>query len=146
MRNWELAQLNIATLIAPIDSPTLADFVSDLDRINQIADRSHGFLWRLESEDGNATDLAHDSGDDVIANMSVWKSVDDLHAYVYRTAHAQIMSRRKEWFTMMKGSYTVLWWVTQGHRPTLGEAKKKLDSLEENGPTPDAFTFKKAFP
>ena len=146
MKNWELAQLNIATLIAPIDSPTLADFVAELDRINAIADQSPGFVWRLQSDNGNATDLAHDFGDDVIANMSVWDSVEHLHTYVYRTAHAEIMSRRKEWFAMMKESYTVLWWVPQGNRPTLYEAKKRLDQLAANGPTHYAFTFKKAFP
>jgi len=146
MKRWELAQLNIATLIAPIDSPTLADFVAELDRINALADQSPGFVWRLKSDDGNATEVQHDFGGDVIVNASVWESVEHLHTYVYRTAHAEIMSRRKEWFTMMKSSYTVLWWVPQGHRPTPQEAKVKLDLLESKGPSPDAFTFKRAFP
>ncbi len=146
MSDCELAQLNIATLIAPIDSPTLAGFVDELDRINTIADHSPGFVWRLQSTDGNATDLQHDFGSDVIVNTSVWKSMEELHHYVYRTAHARIMSRRKEWFKMMKETYTVLWWVPQGHRPTLPEARIKLELLKSRGPTPDAFNFRNAYP
>ncbi len=146
MADWELAQLNIATLVAPIDSPTLADFVGELDRINGIADHSPGFVWRLQSEEGNATEMEHGFGNDVIANASVWKSVEELHNYVYRTAHARVMSRRKEWFEMMNDTYTVLWWVPQGHRPTLFEAQLKLELLKSKGPTPEAFTFKKVFP
>lgn len=144
--SWELAQLNIATLLAPLDSPVLADFVADLDRINGIADQSPGFLWRLKSEEGNATDIEHGFGDNVIANTSVWQSVEDLHNYIYRTGHAQVMSRRKEWFARMSEAYTVLWWVPAGHRPTLWEAQLKLDLLKAKGPTEDAFTFKQHFP
>lgn len=146
MSDWELAQLNIATLLAPIDSPTLADFVSELDRINAIADNSPGFVWRSQSENGNATDMAHDFGDDLIANLSVWRSVDELHNYIYRTAHAQVMSRRKEWFRMMREAYTVLWWVPLGHRPTLSEARMKLELLRSREPTPAAFTFRETYP
>ena len=145
MSDHELAQLNIATLIAPIDSPTLAGFVGELDRINAIADHSPGFVWRLQSAEGNATELEHDFGSDVIANTSVWTSIEALHNYVYRTAHAQIMSRRKEWFKMMKDTYTVLWWVPQGHRPSLQEARIKLELLKSRGPTPEAFTFKNSY-
>jgi len=146
MNQLELAQLNIATLIAPLDSPVLADFVAELDRINGIAEQSPGFIWRLQSDSGSAIDLEHDFGSDVIVNASVWETVEHLHAYVYRSAHAAIMSRRKEWFSMMKESYSVLWWVPRGHRPTSTEARIKLNLLREKGPTADAFTFKKAFP
>jgi len=114
--SWELAQLNIASLIAPIDSPAIAGFVAELDRINSLADQSPGFVWRLQLEEGNATDLEHNFGDEFIVNMSVWLSIEDLHNYVYKTAHAQIMSRRKEWFHRLADAYTVLWWVPQGHR------------------------------
>lgn len=147
MIHWELAQLNIATLIAPIDSPTLADFVKELDRINALAEQSPGFIWRLKSEEGNATDIEHGFGENVIPNMSVWCSVEDLHSYVYRTAHTEIMRRRKEWFHVMtKDSYSVLWWIPQRHRPSLYEAQVKLELLKSNGPTPSAFTFKMAYP
>ena len=146
MNKWELAQLNVGTLVAPLDSPQLAGFVAELDRINAIADQSPGFVWRLQSPGGMATNLEHDFSNDIIPNMSVWETVEHLHTYVYRTAHAEIMRRRKEWFTLMKELYTVLWWVPQGHRPTLYEAKIKLELLKARGATADAFTFKKAFP
>lgn len=142
----ELAQLNIATLIAPLDSPLLADFVAELDRINELADHAAGFVWRFESEDTDATDYPEVFSDDLIVNLSVWKTVDDLHNFTYRTAHAQVMSRRKEWFETMKDAYTVLWWIPEGHRPTPSEAKDKLDVLKANGPGPLAFTFKQRFP
>ncbi len=143
---WELAQLNIATLLAPLDSPELVDFVANLDRINALAEQSPGFVWRLQSDDGDATNIEHGFGDNVIVNTSVWTSVEDLHNYVYKTAHAQVMRRRKEWFTRMTDAYTVLWWVPQGHRPGLSELQVKLDLLKTNGPCAAAFTFKKCFP
>lgn len=143
---WELAQLNVATLVAPLDSPELADFVANLDRINALAERSPGFVWRLQSDDGDATGIEHGFGGDVIVNASVWESVEDLHNYVYKTAHAQIMSRRKEWFSRMTDAYTVLWWVPEGHRPDSAELQMKLNLLKKEGPGSTAFTFKKSFP
>lgn len=142
MPGWQLAQLNIAHLSAPIDSPELADFVANLDRINALAEQSPGFIWRLQDDVGNATGIEQPFGEDLIVNMSVWESVEALHNYVYRSAHSQIMSRRKEWFQRMKAVYTVLWWVPTGHQPDVMEAHRKLLLLESNGPGPDAFTFK----
>jgi len=144
--HWELAQLNIATLLAPIDSEQLADFVAQLDEINQLADESPGFIWRLQSENGSATDLEHNFGDDVIANMSVWASVDDLHNFIYKSAHASVMSKRKQWFHRMSRVYSVLWWVPRGCKPTLTQAQDKLALLHSAGPGPEAFTFKQRFP
>jgi len=141
----QLAQLNIASLLAPIDSPTLAGFVAELDRINSLAEQSPGFIWRLQSPEGNATDLEHGFGDEYIVNISVWNSIEDLHTYVYKSAHAKIMSRRKEWFNRMTDAYTVLWWVPEGHRPPMSEAEAKLALLNSQGSGPDAFTFKKQY-
>lgn len=146
MTDWQLAQLNIATLIAPIDSPALVDFVANLDRINALADSAPGFVWRLKEDLCNTNDADHPFGDDKIVNMSVWESVDTLHNYVYRTAHAQIMSRRKEWFERMSEAYSVLWWVPDGHRPDLLEAKRKLDKLQLEGAGTEVFTFKSVAP
>ncbi|MBX2837390.1 MAG: DUF3291 domain-containing protein [Gammaproteobacteria bacterium] len=146
MSSWELAQLNIATLVAPIESPTLTDFVAALDRINELADNAPGFVWRYQTDDDNSAEAEQSFGSDVIVNLSVWESIEQLHDYVYRTGHAQIMSRRKEWFTKMTNAYAVLWWVPQGHQPTPHEAKLKLELLRDKGPTADAFTFKQAFP
>jgi hypothetical protein len=143
--SYELAQLNIARLLAPIDSPVLADFVANLDRINLLAEQSPGFVWRLQTEEGDATAIKH-FGDDFIVNMSVWADMQALHNYVYRSAHIEIMRRKKEWFQKTREAYMVLWWVPQGHRPSVVEAEGKLNQLRTCGPTADAFTFKKAFP
>lgn len=144
--DMELAQLNIATLLAPIDSPALADFVADLERINTLAEQSPGFVWRSQTSLGNATAIEHVFGHDVITNLSVWQSIDDLHTYTYRSAHAQVMSKRANWFQRPAEASSVLWWVLPGHRPTLVEAGKRLQTLRSQGPGPDAFTFKKRFP
>ncbi len=144
MSSMQLAQLNIAHLNAPLDSPALSDFVDNLERINALAEQSDGFVWRLQTEDGNATSISY-FGDQVITNMTVWKDIVCLHNYVYRTAHAQIMSRRKEWFERMSEAYQVLWWVPKSHRPSLHEAEGKLQQLKANGPGPGAFTFKQSF-
>lgn len=142
MAIWELAQLNIAQLLAPIHSQKLVDFVANLDRINELAERSPGFVWRYESDVRSICEVDQPFADDMIVNMSVWESAESLHNYVYRTAHAPIMSRRKEWFKRMSDVYTVLWWVPAGHRPDLHEAKDKLDKLRAEGSGEQVFTFK----
>ena len=145
MHNYHLVQLNIAKLLAPIDSPKLADFVANLDRINALADAAQGFVWRLQTEEGDATTCDF-FGNEKIVNLSMWDSIEALHNYVYRSAHVEIMRRKKEWFHKMADAYMVLWWVPAGHIPTVEEASKKLKQLQEHGPTKEAFTFKKAFP
>jgi hypothetical protein len=144
MSKFELAQLNIAHLRAPLESPLLADFVANLDRINAIAEASDGFRWRLMSDDGNAASL-RPFGDDVIVNMSVWRDLEALRNYVYHSAHSEIMRRRREWFARVSQAYAVLWWVAAGHRPTISEAASRLESLRRHGSSPAAFTFGTAF-
>ena len=145
MSAYELAQLNVALMKEPLDSPTMADFVANLDRINALAERSPGFLWRLQTEDGDATAL-RPLGDDTLINVSVWRDVESLTRYVYDSAHVEIMRRRTEWFQRMREAFVVLWWVPRGHRPTVSEAIAKLELLRAKGPTPEAFTFRHAFP
>ena len=145
MSIFELAQLNIAHLKAPIDSPLLSDFVANLDRINAIAEASDGFKWRLMTDDGNATSL-RPFGDDVIVNMSVWRDLEALRNYVYQSAHVEIMNRRRQWFARASEAYAVLWWVAAGHRPSVSEAVGRLEDLRRHGSSPAAFTFGKAFP
>jgi hypothetical protein len=145
MSRYELAQLNIGKIVDAIDSPALADFVANLDRINALAEHSPGFVWRLQTEEGNATSLSP-LGPNEIVNMSVWKDVASLNHYVYKTAHVEIMKRRKEWFERMTDAYVVLWWVPQGQRPTVEDAIARLARLRASGPTSFAFTFKQAFP
>jgi hypothetical protein len=145
MSGYHLAQLNIAHLKAPLDSPQLADFVGNLDRINALAESSPGFIWRLKTPAGDATEL-RPLGDDVIVNMSVWQDLEALKQYVYRSAHVEVMRRRKEWFERMAEAYMVHWWVRKGHTPTVEEAIARLEHLRQHGPTPHAFNFRDAFP
>ncbi len=146
MQDWHLAQANIARAVAPMDDPAMADFMAQLDTINALADRSPGFVWRLQSGSGNATDIAVTDDPLVILNMSVWESADALFDYVYRTAHTPVMARRREWFEKPSKPHLVLWWVRAGHRPSVEEALDRLEMLADRGPTPDAFTFKRRFP
>ena len=145
MSQYELAQLNIAVMKEPLDSPRMADFVANLDRINALAESSPGFVWRLQTEEGDATAL-RPLGDNTLVNMSVWKDVVSLNHYVYKTAHVEIMRRRKEWFDRMSDASIVLWWVPLGHRPSVVQAIERLQLLRANGPSADAFTFRHAFP
>ena len=145
MRPYELAQLNIAAMKDPLESPGMADFVSNLDRSNALADFSPGFVWRLQTDQGNATDL-RPLGDMTLVNLSVWRDIESLQSFVYKSAHAQVMTRRKEWFERMADAYFVLWWVPQGIRPSFNEAAERLAVLRAKGPTPAAFTFRQPFP
>lgn len=139
-----LAQLNIARLLEPLESPRLADFVAALDEVNAVADSAPGFVWRLQSESGNATDI-RPWGDDVIVNMSVWESVEALRAYVYDPAHAAVLRRRRDWFSALGAPHLVLWWLPVGHLPDLDEAHARLELLERVGPSVEAFTLRSPF-
>ncbi len=143
---YHLAQLNIGTLRAHRDDPLVADFMAALDPVNALADASPGFVWRLETPEGNATAMRPFDDDRILVNMSVWESLESLHAFVYRTAHTDVMRRRRDWFERFDGRYMVLWWVPIGHVPTVDEAKARLALLERDGPGPDAFTFRASFP
>ena len=145
MSQYELAQLNIALMKEPLESPGMADFVANLDRINALAESAPGFVWRLETDEGDATAL-RPLDDSTLVNMSVWENVAALNEYVYKSAHIEIMRRRKEWFERMSEASMVLWWVPRGHRPSVAQAIERLQLLREHGPTPDAFTFRKAVP
>ena len=142
---YQLAQVNIGRLKAPIDAPETRDFVDNLARINALAEAQPGFVWRLVGEGGDATDIQAFDNPAMAINLSVWDSLEPLAAFVYRTAHRDIMRRRREWFHAME-VYMVLWWVPAGHRPTPAEALDRLETLERLGPTPRAFTFKTPFP
>ena len=144
--HYHLAQYNIARLLAPLDSPQLADFVANLDRINGIGDRSPGFVWRHQTDEGNSTAVRVRGDPMIIINFSVWEDADSLFQYTYRSDHAEVFRRRREWFDQHESYYLVLWWVPAGHEPTVEEAEERLDHLQEHGPTPHAFTLKERFP
>ncbi|HYH09216.1 MAG TPA: DUF3291 domain-containing protein [Thermoanaerobaculia bacterium] len=142
MPQSHLAQVNIARMKAPLESPELADFVARLDEINALADRAPGFVWRLQTDDGNATYVRAYDDDMILVNLSVWESVEALKNYTYRTAHAELLRDRRKWFEHFAGAYVALWWVPAGHVPTAEEAKARLEHLEAHGPSPFAFTFR----
>ncbi len=144
MSAHELAQLNIALMKEPLESPAMAGFVDNLERINALADRSPGFVWRLQSDDGDATSV-RPLGELTLVNLSVWRDLESLNQFVYRSGHAEIMRRRKEWFERMGEAFVVLWWVPLGHRPTVEEAVARLELLRTAGASPAAFTFRTAF-
>jgi uncharacterized protein DUF3291 len=142
----QLAQVNIARMKAPLESQIMAGFVARLDEINALADQSPGFVWRLKTEQGDATYLRPYDDDRILFNLSMWKTIEELRAYVYRSAHSELLRARHEWFMKFENPYLALWWVPAGHRPSVDEAKKRLAHLVEHGPTPFAFTFKRSFP
>ncbi|MBE7552094.1 MAG: DUF3291 domain-containing protein [Anaerolineales bacterium] len=143
---YHLAQVNIGRIVAPLDDPLLAGFVARLDEINALADHSPGFVWRLQTEAGNATDLRPYEDERILVNMSVWESLEHLKTYVYKSAHVQVMRQRRQWFEKFEGMYMALWWVKAGHLPTVQEAKQRLEYLAEHGESPYVFTFSKPFP
>ncbi|ADP81843.1 DUF3291 domain-containing protein [Pseudofrankia inefficax] len=148
---WELAQVNIARLLEPLDSPRLAGFVAELEPLNALADAAPGFRWRLQDEDGDATAIRAfdwDAGTSagVIVNLTVWASVEALAAFAFSGHHRAVMRRRREWFEPMREAYLALWWVPAGHRPTTAEAEERVQHLRAHGPTPRAFTLRDQFP
>jgi hypothetical protein len=143
---YQIAQLNVGRAVAPLESAQLADFMAWLDAVNAIADRSPGFVWRLQGDNGNNTSLKVSDDAQLIVNMSVWASIEDLHAFTYRSDHKAVFARRYEWFERAAGPNMVLWWIPAGTTPTVEEALARLRRLAEHGPTPDAFGFKSVFP
>ena len=146
MTRLHIAQVNIARMNAPLDDPLMAGFVARLDEVNALADSSPGFVWRLQSAEGNATYLRPYDDDRILFNLSVWLTIEQLKQYVYGSAHARLLRQRREWFERFNGAYAALWWVPADHRPSVDEAKQRLARLAESGPTPFAFTFRQTFP
>jgi len=143
---WHLAQYNIARLKAPLDDPLLADFVANIDPINALGDRSPGFVWRHQTEEGNSTAVRPRPDKMIIINFTVWESVEALYDFAFKSGHLDVFRRRREWFEHLSYPFAVLWWIPSGHIPTVEEAEERLRHLTEHGPTPHAFTFKQRFP
>jgi hypothetical protein len=146
MSEFHLAQVNIARLLAPIDDPLLAEFVAQLPPINALADQSPGFVWRLQTESGDATSIKVYDDDMIIVNLTVWENVESLRDFAYKSAHAGVMRDRKRWFEKFDGPYMALWWVPEGHIPSTQEAKERLEHLREHGDSEYAFSFQHPFP
>ncbi len=144
--SFHLAQLNVARMRAPLEDPVMAGFVARLDEINALADQTPGFVWRLQTDDGDATSIRAFEDELVLVNMSVWESVEALKQFVFQSRHVELLRARRDWFEPSTGPYLVMWWIEAGHIPSLEEAKARLDLLAAKGPSPDAFTFRTAFP
>ena len=146
MPNYHLAQINIGRMLAPIDDPLMAEFVAQLAAINALADATPGFVWRLQSESGDATSIKVYDDDRIIVNMSVWENVESLREYSYRSSHTGVLKYRTKWFESITGPYMALWWIPVGHIPTPQEGRERLDHLREHGDSVYAFSFKNIFP
>jgi hypothetical protein len=142
---YYLAQVNIGRILGPIDSPVMADFVANLNPINELAEKSNGFIWRLKDDTNNATSIKIYDDDFIIVNMSVWKNIETLFEYVYKSNHVEFFKRRKEWFEKMPQMHMALWYVPIDKHPTVEEAVERIDYLRAHGETPYAFSFKKKF-
>ncbi len=143
--NHHLAELNIARLVAPTDDPRVADFMNALDRINGLGKRSPGFVWMMEGSGEPGTgNTENNVGDDpqMVANLTVWQDVASLEHFVFNTVHKQFYDRRAEWFEVMKSMHFVMWWVPEGHQPTLDEALERLTHLNEHSESDQAFGWK----
>jgi hypothetical protein len=142
---YQLAEVNIARMLAPLDAPLMAEFVAQLDVINALADASPGFVWRLQTSEGDATALRPYEDDRILVNLSVWADLPALSAFVYKSRHRQVLQQRRRWFERLNEFHLALWWVPAGHIPTIEEAKERLDYLRTHGESPYAFSFKKSF-
>jgi Domain of unknown function (DUF3291) len=144
--SYHLAQINIGRLVAPVDDPKIAGFVGQLDEINALAERAPGFVWRLKSDAGNATDIVYNDDPFVILNMSVWESIESLRDYAYGSKHVESLRRRADWFEKMDKPHYCLWWVPEGHVPTVAEGRERLERYQREGATEYSFWFSQRFP
>ena len=144
---WNLAEVNVARARAALDDPSMADFVAALDGLNRLADESPGFIWRLTAGDGQASSYVRVAGDDrLIVNLSVWSSVESLHAYTYRSHHHRVFRERRRWFERLERPSLALWWVHGDVVPAVDDALARLERLRAQGPTPEAFDVTHRFP
>ena len=134
-----IAELNIGRIRYPLDDPRMAEFADNLARVNALADRSPGFVWRMTgADDGNNMDTHFDGAPDMNLNLSVWESIEALETYVRKTIHDRFLARKEEWFVPLDEAWFVMWRVPEGHRPSLEEAFERLDHLRAHGPTAHA--------
>ena len=143
---WHLAQINIGRMVGPQGDLRVQPFYDALDRVNALAEASPGFVWRLTGEGNNATDIQPTIDPLLLLNMSVWEDAESLFQFVYRTAHTEVMVRRREFFERFEGAYQALWWVPAATLPTINDGLSRLWHIDRFGPTSHAFTFKKRFP
>jgi len=144
--DWHVAKVNIAVPRSPLDAPELEDFVAMLAPINALADGSSGFVWRLQGETGDATGIRAFGDDRILVNLSVWETIEALGVFVFASQHNEALHRRREWFERMAEPHLAMWWIPAGTTPTVEEAERRLATVRERGPSPDAFTLREPFP
>lgn len=142
---YQLAQINIARLVAPIDDPRIAGFVNQLDKVNEMAEQSDGFVWRLKDENNNATSFNPFEDPLMIVNISVWRDAEALKAFTYGGHHLKVFLDRKKWFERMETAHMALWWIPAGDYPSAAEGKRRIELLQTKGESEEAFTFRKLF-
>jgi len=143
---YQLAQINIGRLVAPIDDPRITEFVAQLDPINALADQAPGFVWRLQSGSGNATDIPYNDDPSIMVNMSVWESLEALRNYAYKSDHMKVLRDRAKWFVKMDQPIYCLWWIPAGHIPSVAEGRERLEHYQKHGATSYSFWFSQEFP
>jgi hypothetical protein len=146
MSAYHLAQLNIARMLAPIDDSLMAEFVAQLAPVNALADQAPGFVWRLQSEGGDATSIKVYDDALIIVNLTVWETPEALREFVYKSDHLGVLRDRKRWFEKFEGPYYALWWISAGQLPSIEDARQRLDHLRQHGDSAYAFSFKHLFP
>ncbi len=140
-----LAQLNIARAQHAMDAPQMKEFVNAIAAVNEIADNSDGFVWRLQDDSGNATGISVFDDPHMLVNLSVWEGPEPLKHFMFNTLHRDYLKRKREWFDRMSEAYFVMWWIPEDHTPDLAEALERLEHLREKGETAYAFSFKSSF-
>ena len=145
MQNYHLAQINVARMRASLDDPIMAEFKTAIDEINAIAERSPGFVWRLQNESGDASEIRVYDDPKILVNMSVWQSTPQLKDYVYGSLHKDFFMRRRQWFEKFQGAHFGMWWVPVGKFPTATIGREKIEYLTIHGESPECFTFKNLY-
>ncbi len=143
---YHLAQFNIAGGLGLPEDPVMAEFMANLDEINALAEASPGFVWRFQTEDGNATAVRPYEDERTLINLSVWESVEAFRAFVYQSAHGGFVRRGSEWFTPKTEPQIVMWWISDDTLPTIEDGVSRLEKLRAQGPSADGFTFARSFP
>jgi hypothetical protein len=138
MTAQHFAQFNIARIKYPLDDPRMKEFVDNVERVNGLAEKIDGFVWRLQDDSGHAMNMRVYDDPRILPNLTLWENVEALELFVFRTLHSRFYGRREEWFEPIE-TPLVLWWVPAGHRPPLTEGVERLDHLKAHGPSEHAF-------
>jgi hypothetical protein len=146
MKKYHLAQINIGIAVDEMDSSAMQGFASRLEEINALADSAGGFVWRLQTEEGDSTSVRVYDDPLQMVNISVWETIEALKTFVYKSIHVELIQDREAWFKKMAEVHQTLWWIPAGHIPSIEEAKQKLEHFKQHGATQEAFTFGKPFP